>query len=107
MEERCCTMRVFLVREGDPASEAKFFRYLVEDRTSFQVGENKQTNRGPKNKTNRVSQPNLFLSFFLPFRPLLPTHRHHLNHYTGWELLIRRIHGVDWPSDPMKGPSCC
>lgn len=36
--ERCRTMRVFVVREGDPASEAKFFRYLVEDRAAFQGG---------------------------------------------------------------------
>ena len=35
MEDRCNSMRIFLVREGDPASEAKFFRYLVEDRTAF------------------------------------------------------------------------
>jgi protein transport protein SEC24 len=36
--ERSSAMRVFLVREGDPASEARFFRYLVEDRASFQGG---------------------------------------------------------------------
>ena len=34
MDERCNSMRVFLTREGDP-SEAKFYRYLVEDRTGF------------------------------------------------------------------------
>jgi protein transport protein SEC24 len=38
MAERGTSMRVFLVREGDPASEARFFRYLVEDRASFQGG---------------------------------------------------------------------
>ena len=36
--ERCSAMRVLVVREGDPASEARFFRYLVEDRASFQGG---------------------------------------------------------------------
>ena len=36
--ERAAAMRVFIVREGDPASEARFFRYLVEDRASFQGG---------------------------------------------------------------------
>jgi protein transport protein SEC24 len=37
--ERGSSMRVFVVREGDAAaSEAKFFRYLVEDRASFHGG---------------------------------------------------------------------
>lgn len=38
-QERGCSMRVFVVREGDAqSSEARFFRYLVEDRASFQGG---------------------------------------------------------------------
>jgi protein transport protein SEC24 len=36
--ERGCMPKVIVVREGDPNSEANFFRYLVEDRASFQGG---------------------------------------------------------------------
>lgn len=36
--ESGCMPKVVVVREGDPNSEANFFRYLVEDRASFQGG---------------------------------------------------------------------
>jgi protein transport protein SEC24 len=36
--DRGCMPKVVVVIEGDPNSEANFFRYLVEDRASFQGG---------------------------------------------------------------------
>jgi len=37
-EDRNCSLQVHLVREGDQASETRFFRYLVDDRASFPDG---------------------------------------------------------------------